>query len=354
LLKFTDNSHGIYLVSGPAPAAPVIVAEPLDFNALDNSTVRFYFSVAGNEPLAVQWYKDGIVQPGQTNATLVVSNANATALGGYYAIASNSSGSVTSRVAQLTRTVPAVPTLISGPLLSGSPSFTSDVVWTVTAAGENLTYLWRREGVVIPGASTSTLALTNLGATHTGRYSVAVSNANGGFEALSGNLNVAPIILQQPVSTSGVVGGTASFSVVAAGIPPLTYTWRRGASNPTTLIPGATNATLTLTNLALTNAMRYRVTVVSGGSSVASSIVTLTVSETSLPGSPRLSAPVVANGNFQFRLPTQNGYSYLVQTTTNLSNPQWALEQTVSGDGSTKTVTIDATASQKLVRVEVK
>jgi len=40
---------------------------------------------------------------------------------------------------------------------------------------------------------------------------------------------VEPVILSQPASQLVVVGGTAIFSVDAAGAPPLSYLWQRTA-----------------------------------------------------------------------------------------------------------------------------
>ena len=54
-----------------------------------------------------------------------------------------------------------------------------------------------------------------------------------------------PIIVTQPATQLGTIGGTATFSVVSAGQLPLFYQWQYGVTN----IPGATNATLTLTDV---------------------------------------------------------------------------------------------------------
>jgi len=57
------------------------------------------------------------------------------------------------------------------------------------------------------------------------------------------------VITQQPFARTVGVSNTATFSVTATGPSPLTYQWLfKGA-----LIPGATNAILTLTNVQLTH-----------------------------------------------------------------------------------------------------
>jgi hypothetical protein len=113
-----------------------------------------------------------------------------------------------------------------------------------------------------------------------------------------------------------------------------------------------------ITNVVATNAVNYRVTVTSsgGGSSINSSVVSLTVLSTNVPApnAPFLTAPIVVSNVFQFFLPTQNGYTYEVQSQANLGATNWVIEQTINGDGSTKPVTVDAGPTQKTIRVQAK
>jgi hypothetical protein len=66
-----------------------------------------------------------------------------------------------------------------------------------------------------------------------------------------------PSITTQPGDQRALEGQSASFAVVAAGRPPLTYQWLFDETN----IAGATNSTLTLTNIQLTQAGNYSVQV---------------------------------------------------------------------------------------------
>ncbi len=83
----------------------------------------------------------------------------------------------------------------------------------------------------------------------------------------------APTITTQPTNQTVVVGQTASFSVTTSGTPPLSYQWTFDTTN----IVAATNATLVLTNVQLTNAGIYAVVVSNPAGSVLSSNATLTV-----------------------------------------------------------------------------
>jgi len=346
LLRFADNSYGIYVVSGTANANPTINSEPLDFNVIENGSASFYVSAAGQGPLNYQWFKDGSSLASRTNASLVLNPAQAGDVGGYSVIVSNLNGSVTSRVAQLTRTIPAAPLILSGPVISPvGTTFGGNATISLTAAGQGISYTWYRNELVLPGANTNFIALTNLGAADRTNYFCVISNSASVVTSSVVTLTIAPVITQHPVPVTNVLGGTASFTVAAIGVPPITYQWRR----INTAIPGATNATLTLTNLVATNAAFYRVLVGSGGSSALSG-ASLTI-QAATPNGPLLSAPVVVNGQFHFLLPTQNGLSYQVQSKTNLAAADWTPEQTIPGDGTVKLVTVDATAAQKWVRV---
>ncbi|HLX69362.1 MAG TPA: LamG-like jellyroll fold domain-containing protein, partial [Verrucomicrobiae bacterium] len=85
---------------------------------------------------------------------------------------------------------------------------------------------------------------------------------------------VPPMITAQPTNESVVVGGTASFSVAASGSPTLTYQWYNGSGS----IDGATNSTLTLSDVQLSAAGNYYVTVSNPYGATNSTSASLTVS----------------------------------------------------------------------------
>jgi len=84
---------------------------------------------------------------------------------------------------------------------------------------------------------------------------------------------VAPTVTSQPVAQSATVGGSATFSVTASGTGPLAYQWRKDGTPMT----GATAPSLTLTNLALTDAGTYSVVVSNSAGSATSSGAALSV-----------------------------------------------------------------------------
>jgi hypothetical protein len=89
-------------------------------------------------------------------------------------------------------------------------------------------------------------------------------------------VEIAPLaITVQPQNQSTVLGGTASFNVSAALEGPFTYQWRLN----NTPISGATNSSLLLTNVQLTEAGPYSVVVQNALGSVLSSSAILFVSQ---------------------------------------------------------------------------
>jgi hypothetical protein len=83
----------------------------------------------------------------------------------------------------------------------------------------------------------------------------------------------APSITNQPVNQVVAVGSNVTFTVGALGNAPLRYAWQLNGT-PLNL---ATNATLTIPNVQLTNTGNYSVVVIDLVGSVTSSVATLTV-----------------------------------------------------------------------------
>ena len=82
-----------------------------------------------------------------------------------------------------------------------------------------------------------------------------------------------PIITSQPVGQTVIEGATVAFDVMANGTPPLSYRWRLNGTE----LPGATNASLTLTGVKEAVAGDYSVVVTDAGGTAPSDVATLTV-----------------------------------------------------------------------------
>jgi len=100
----TDNEFFAVHVSNTATnTPPSIDSEPSDQIVELGESAQFTVDASGSPPLFYQWYLNtNTVLSAGTNATFTVSSVTSNDVGGYSVIVSNTSGSVTSIVAQLT------------------------------------------------------------------------------------------------------------------------------------------------------------------------------------------------------------------------------------------------------------
>lgn len=121
-----------------------------------------------------------------------------------------------------------------------------------------LSYQWLCSSTNLPNATNATLVFTNIPTSRTGTYSVIVSNVYGAVTSCPASLIVAPLaIVNSPTNLTGLIAGSVTFSVSAAGTKPFTYQWQHAGTN----IVGATGATLTLASLSPNQAGSYSVIV---------------------------------------------------------------------------------------------
>ncbi len=168
------------------------------------------------------------------------------------------------------------PIIVQGPqsAVVNSGSFTHPHLATVVYGTEPLSYQWSFNNVPIPEATNASLALT-MDATRVGAYSVAVSNLVGSTSSPPAYLVLPgkPTLFQSPQSRTVTNGATVAFAVTAVGAGTLGYQWQHSGTN----LPGATNATLSLTNVSVAQAGTYSVSVGNASGTTNSAPATLTV-----------------------------------------------------------------------------
>jgi ribonucleotide monophosphatase NagD (HAD superfamily) len=134
-----------------------------------------------------------------------------------------------------------------------------------------------------------------------------IYNAGGAGKCLMG---AAPTIIRQPANRAVHAGATATFSVTAAGTPPLSYQWRfRGAN-----IAGATSASLTLSNVQPVQAGSYAVRVTNPFGSIMSSNVLLMVNRM------RLQVSLNPDGTTRLHFLGSNSQSYRIEVSPDMLN----------------------------------
>src|SRR2546427_2362136 len=164
---------------------PVINKQPQSQIVAAGSNVTNTVGTAPSfTPVRYQWQKFGYDLAGATNSTLVISNAALSHAGNYAVVVANAAGSIQSATASLT-----VAQASANP---PSVSLGASVTLRVIAAGSPIGgYQWKFGGVNIPGASKSTLVLTNVQLANAGTYSVVVTNEVGSV-TVSTSLSVDP------------------------------------------------------------------------------------------------------------------------------------------------------------------
>jgi hypothetical protein len=232
---------------------PAAAISPANQTVPAGSTAIFSFSTSLSPPLLIQWCRNGIVLPDETNSVLIVSNVLALH-GGQY--------SVTAHQPEFRLTVSPPPATLSGPIVitrQPQPRLSprgSNATFQVDAEGlAPIAYQWLRNGVELEGATNSTLTLTNLQLLQEGAYSVVLSNDYGAVSSSGAALVVlvTPAITLHPLSQSVATGGSITLSASAEGHPlPLTFRWRRNGLFLTNLASQGTTSFLTLTNLQVT------------------------------------------------------------------------------------------------------
>jgi uncharacterized repeat protein (TIGR03803 family) len=144
-----------------------------------------------------------------------------------------------------------------------------------------------------------------------------------------------PWITTQPISISTSNGTVASFSVIAAGTPPLGYQWQLSGTNLANaggFLGGFTNI-LSLTVTA-GDAGGYSVIVTNAYGSVASIVATLTVIGGGIPpGAVALQAAPLSGGLWSLGFQTALGQSYTIQQNANLWTTNWVFYTNLTGNG---------------------
>ena len=117
-----------------------------------------------------------------------------------------------------------------------SAATATNVTIFVSAYGTGtLAYQWRKNGVNIPGATGTSLTITNVQIADEAAYTVAVTDLSGIAVSPVANVFVLvnPAIVQSPITQIVPSGGRVSWSAAISGNPaPFTFEWRRLTVNP--------------------------------------------------------------------------------------------------------------------------
>jgi hypothetical protein len=240
----TQAAVGAYAASTPAGSGagdvysywmggtgPVINDGPDPVSACAGGSATFSVNVTSDQGFIVVWRKDGatVAAHGFTAGTVTdsytVPSVGAGDAGVYDALVDNDCRTATSASAALT--VNPETSIAVGPV-GGDVCAGESVLLTVTPAGTGpFGYQWRRDGVAVGGDNPQLIAGVQ------GSYTVTVTGACGApVTSTPVTVNVGPPtgITTAPVGGSVCPGASFAFNVVAQGVPPIHYAWRRGST----------------------------------------------------------------------------------------------------------------------------
>jgi alpha-tubulin suppressor-like RCC1 family protein len=230
----------------------LITAQPQGLTAAGGDTVSFSVTVAGLG-LTYQWLFNGSNLAGQTSSTLTLTNLQLNQAGNYSVVVSNSYGAVTSTPAALT----VVPFFITVQPQSKTVYSGTNVVLSGAAQGQGpFAWQWLFNGATLPGATDSSLTLSNVQTSQSGSYTLQISDAFGTLVTSNAQLVVQvslPLLVSQSGSRSVFLNASVTLSVSATGSLPLSYQWHFNGAD----IPGATNPSLVISSMQAANAGVY-------------------------------------------------------------------------------------------------
>jgi hypothetical protein len=324
--------------------APSITTQPANQTVTAGQTATFTVLASGMAPLSYQWLKNGANVAGATSSsytTLLTTTADNGST--FDVVVSNTAGTATSNAATLTVNAASVaPTITKQPVsqaVTAGQAATFNVAATGTAP---LSYQWRKNGVAISGATSSSYTTPATTSSDNGaQFSVVVSNSAGSVTSSAATLTVntalvPPSITAQPISQTVTAGQTASFSVAVTGTAPLTYQWRKNA----VAITGATSSSYTTpATTSSDNGAQFSVVVSNSAGSVTSSAATLAVNAALVPPS------ITAQPTSQIVTAGQTATFNVAATGTAPLGYQWQKNGTVISGANSASYTTPATTS---------
>ncbi len=293
--SYYSSYAGTYAVSVRPVALPVITAQPVATAVIEGQRATFTVTATSVAPLTYRWYQ-GASQVAYTSSNSYTVPTTVPALDGvaYRVEVVNVAGSVMSQPATLS--VGPAPSLAVNQTIEASINPVNDVDWYHVSIVDAGVY---QVDVVGYGDGTHSLSYPKIQILNAGGYAFATSdfsysNASLPIQLEAGAYVVAvsatysytgtyavslrrvnpPVITTQPTAVAIAEGQSATFSVVATSIAPLSYQWYRNG----TAVPNEIGTSYAIANAGVSlNGSTIQVTVSNLVGSVTSEVATLAV-----------------------------------------------------------------------------
>lgn len=283
----TANSNVALLNSYEKTA---ITNQPIGSSLCEGQPLSLNIQATGNY-LLYQWQKDGINLSdggnisGAKTSNLIISNATLSNYGFYSCLVSGSCGNENSNLAEVIINPVTVVTTHPVNINLCANDFAG---FTILAAGKNLIYQWKKNGVnlsnggTVSGVNTNVLSINGAVTADAGAYTCLV---NGTCNSATSNPAVLQIsqntvINSQPAGKTMCEGESVVLSVGVSG-DNLVYQWKRNGIALTNSgnVTGTTTSNLSISNVTLNDAGDYTCTVSGNCGTVNTNSAVLTINQ---------------------------------------------------------------------------
>ncbi|MBI5008144.1 MAG: hypothetical protein HZB98_00485, partial [Bacteroidia bacterium] len=279
-----------------------ITTQPISRTKCEGEAVTFAVAASGTN-LHYTWRLNGAAIAGAPDNPVytIPVLVKATHEGNYTCIITGDCGpAVTSETAVLTvyrNTSIGAPVISAGTICQNGTTNIS-----VTATGDNLTYLWKKDGLAITsgnvtGITTNTLVISNAATTDAGVYTCTVTGSCGSSQTSTNaviTVNPTTVISSQPSNYIKCSGDEVIFTVDASGAG-LTYQWKFGGAAGVNIADGLQPSGAFVTG-ATTNQMKITGTTTTEAGSYACVVSGLCGNVNSNPASLTVNIPISITG----------------------------------------------------------
>lgn len=247
---------------------PAITRQPTGGTVPYAGSFSLSVTATGTPNLRYAWKRNGVsLDSGNSSSSLYIRDAKPETQSGTYTVTvSNQAGSVTSAGAIITVLAPVPPKIDTQPKsveVATGRSASFSIQYTATGAG-HVTAQWRKNGVTIPGANSTSLHFNSVKATDAGMYTITLSGPGGAVASQSATLTVLPA--EPPHPRYGWIAAWNQVSLGGSlylsqhdieGSPPFSYQWAKNG----VVIQGATSNAYSIAKITAADLADYTLTV---------------------------------------------------------------------------------------------
>jgi hypothetical protein len=264
-----------------------ITQQPQGQSITEGDSISLSVSATGDGEIQYQWQKNGSLIPGATASTYLVSSSQVQDAGSYRVVISNNSKQINSNFVNVWVTESVQEISITQQPESLTVVEGNAATFSVSANGGGLiNYQWRKNGIDINNAFSSSLTVHSVNLSNTGNYDVIIANSQGSLTSLSANLAVLAdlipvMITKQPQAQTIISGSPFTLSVSANGTngeAPLIYQWFLDGN----AIDSANSAQYQILSASSEDQGRYTVLINNTGSSELSNAAQITINQAEL------------------------------------------------------------------------